>query len=261
MKKPDKLIGDNAKLSVATIERDYCAMAKSEVTPSQNLVDSNLSSLENMNDTAKERKNLEISERKVKRHVEEDGISKTRIGTTANEKQMPDKESMEKGELVKKEVASHPPVKTEELAAIGDRVSTIMNFKEYCTCGEQHRSYNDSPIIMNATVNEENRPNTLRQKIVIFFDLDLLRDFTYVNLLMGVTLGNFAELNFSILIPFVLADWNFAKQDIATFLSILGGVDISVRFFIPFIAGKIGWENKTFYLVGIMGMAMGRVCK
>lgn len=78
---------------------------------------------------------------------------------------------------------------------------------------------------------------------------------------MGVTLGNFAELNFSILTPFVLADWGFEKHQIATTMSMLGAVDILIRFFIPFVAGKIGWENKTFFLVGIFSMAIGRVCK
>lgn len=76
-----------------------------------------------------------------------------------------------------------------------------------------------------------------------------------------MTLGNFAELNFSLLTPFVLAEWGFAKPQIAMAMSLLGGVDIAVRFFVPFVAGKIGWENKTFFLVGIFGMAMGRVCK
>jgi hypothetical protein len=37
--------------------------------------------------------------------------------------------------------------------------------------------------------------------------------------------------------------------------------DIGVRFFIPFIAGKIGWENRTFFLVGVLGMAFGRIGK
>lgn len=75
------------------------------------------------------------------------------------------------------------------------------------------------------------------------------------------SIGNFAELNFSILTPFVLSDWGFTKSEIAMAMSLLGGVDIAIRFFIPFIAGKIGWENKTFFLVGIIGMAMGRICK
>lgn len=102
---------------------------------------------------------------------------------------------------------------------------------------------------------------TLWQKFCIFFDLDLLRDLTYVNLMVGVTVANFAELNYSILTPFVLADYGLTKEQTAVSMSLLGVMDISVRFFVPFIAGKIGWENKTFFLFGVMGMALGRICK
>lgn len=114
---------------------------------------------------------------------------------------------------------------------------------------------------MDEVAEDTDRTHTLWQKIVVSFDLNLLRDFTYVNLMMGVTLGDFAELNFSLLTPFVLGEWDFTKREIATILSVLGGVDVAMRFFTPFIAGKIGWENKTFFLIGIMMMAMGRVCK
>lgn len=100
---------------------------------------------------------------------------------------------------------------------------------------------------------------TLWQKFIIFFDLDLLKDLTYINIMVGVTIANFAEFNFSILTPFVLADYGLQKPQIALCMSLLGITDISVRFFIPFIAGFIGWENRTFFLFGVVGMAMGRV--
>lgn len=76
--------------------------------------------------------------------------------------------------------------------------------------------------------------------------------------MVGITIANFAEMNFSVLTPFVLADFGFEKTQVASFMSLLGTVDISVRFFIPFIAGKIGWENRTFFIFGVMGMALGR---
>ncbi|KAF2893807.1 hypothetical protein ILUMI_12367 [Ignelater luminosus] len=100
---------------------------------------------------------------------------------------------------------------------------------------------------------------SLWQKIVIFFDLDLLKDSIYLNIMLGITIANFAELNFSILTPFVLKEFNFEKYQIATFMSLLGATDILVRFFIPFLADKIGWSNRTFFLAGVLGMAFGRI--
>ncbi|GAB0100904.1 uncharacterized protein DMENIID0001_170020 [Sergentomyia squamirostris] len=138
-----------------------------------------------------------------------------------------------------------------------------------CTCEKgiktPNNSLKDYPIDVKQTVDEDvdeyddDKKFTLLQKIVIFFDLDLLKDFTYVNLMVGITVANFAELNFSILTPFILGDFGYTKKETAMLMSLLAGMDISVRFFIPFIAGRIGWENKTFFLFGVMGMAIGRV--
>lgn len=108
-------------------------------------------------------------------------------------------------------------------------------------------------------VSEEEPTYTFWEKVVIFFDLDLLRDYTFVVLMVGITIANFAELNFSILTPFVLGDFGFTKPQTALLMSLLASFDIVFRFFIPFLAGRIGWENRTFFLVGVMMMAMGRV--
>ncbi|XP_013175177.1 PREDICTED: uncharacterized protein LOC106123415 isoform X1 [Papilio xuthus] len=100
---------------------------------------------------------------------------------------------------------------------------------------------------------------TFWQKVAIFFDLDLLKDFTFINLMLGITLANFNELNFSILTPFILGDYGMTKPQVAFFMSLLAGVDLCVRFCIPFIAGKIGWDNNSFFLFGVLSMALGRV--
>ncbi|XP_030025391.1 uncharacterized protein LOC115443928 isoform X1 [Manduca sexta] len=106
---------------------------------------------------------------------------------------------------------------------------------------------------------DEEEQLTFYQKLVLFFDLDLLKDFTFINLMLGITLANFNELNFSILTPFILGDYGKTKSEVALFMSLLAGVDICVRFCIPFVAGKIGWDNNSFFLFGVMSMAMGRV--
>lgn len=159
---------------------------------------------------------------------------------------------------------------SEKLEEYIDRVPTLTNLHGFCTCDEKLRLYLDPTLEHehdNEVIEEEKMYESMGffrrfwLKLVVFFDLDLLRDLTYVNLMMGVTLGNFAELNFSLLTPFAMAEWGFNKSQTALAMSILGGVDLSIRFFIPFIAGRIGWENKTFFLVGIFSMAMGRVCE
>lgn len=96
-------------------------------------------------------------------------------------------------------------------------------------------------------------------KVVVFFDLDLLRDFTYVNLALGLTLINFVEINFAILTPFILSDFGFEKHQIALAMSLLGTFDLIIRFLIPLITARINLSNKTFFVLGIMGMCIGRI--
>ncbi|XP_024940750.1 uncharacterized protein LOC107267613 [Cephus cinctus] len=95
--------------------------------------------------------------------------------------------------------------------------------------------------------------------VVIFFDLDLLKDKVYVNLMLGITLANFSEINFSLLTPFILGEYGFSKPEVAQMMSILAGVDVATRITIPFIANYVGWENRTFFLVGVSTMAAGRI--
>lgn len=80
-------------------------------------------------------------------------------------------------------------------------------------------------------------------------------------MMLGITFANFSELNFSLLTPFILSEYGFTTVQVATVMSILAGFDVATRLTIPFIADFIGWQNRTFFLVGICGMAVGRIGK
>ncbi|KAI5641176.1 major facilitator superfamily domain-containing protein [Phthorimaea operculella] len=107
--------------------------------------------------------------------------------------------------------------------------------------------------------NDVEKKLTLWEKIYMFFDLDLFKDFTFVNLMLGLTLVTFSEMNWSTLTPFILGDYRMSRQQVAFFMSLLAGIDVCVRFCIPFVANKIGWENSTFYLFGVVTLAIGRI--
>ncbi|XP_013118792.2 monocarboxylate transporter 9 [Stomoxys calcitrans] len=105
---------------------------------------------------------------------------------------------------------------------------------------------------------EARKKMSFLMKIVVFFDLDLLRDITYLNLAMGLTLINFVEINFAILTPFILSDFGFDSAQIAMAMSLLGFCDLVVRFLVPLITAKINLSNEAFFGIGIMGMCIGR---
>ncbi|KAG5882124.1 hypothetical protein JTB14_016887 [Gonioctena quinquepunctata] len=120
-----------------------------------------------------------------------------------------------------------------------------------------------SEVLEHDTTNRERttQPEILStwKKISRFFDFELFKDPVYLNISVGITLANFVELNFSILTPIIMAEFNFVQNEIATFMSLLAATDIIVRFTIPFIADKIGWSNRIFFLIGVMSMAIGRI--
>ncbi|KOB73433.1 Monocarboxylate transporter [Operophtera brumata] len=105
---------------------------------------------------------------------------------------------------------------------------------------------------------EKEEQLTLWEKIHIFFDLDLLKDFTFVNLMLGLTLACFSELNFSILTPFILGDYGKTKPEVALFMSILAGVDVSVRFCVPFVAVLAYSQTHWVFLVVAVIIGFGK---
>lgn len=88
--------------------------------------------------------------------------------------------------------------------------------------------------------------------VVRFFDLDLLRDPVYVNIMLGLSFAVFAEMNFSLLTPFILADRHFGTQDIAYLLSIIAVSDIVFRFLAPFIKKACKQPVRVMYIMGLV---------
>ncbi|XP_075154476.1 monocarboxylate transporter 6-like [Haematobia irritans] len=106
--------------------------------------------------------------------------------------------------------------------------------------------------------NKDKRNKSFSTSIVSFLDLDLLRDLSFLNLVMGLTLANFVEVNFVVLTPFVLSDFGYALPEIALAMSLMGFSDLILRFLIPLIAIKLKLSNKVFFTFGSLGMCLGR---
>ncbi|KAH8235795.1 hypothetical protein KR032_007812 [Drosophila birchii] len=134
-----------------------------------------------------------------------------------------------------------------------------------CRCQENNNAREKSQeaegvATATAVESEDQDPSRMSflAKVVTFFDLDLLRDFTFVNLVTGLTFINFGELNFSILVPFILADFGFDTSQTTLAMSLCAGFDLLMRFLVPFITEKMPWDNRVFFLIGVVGIALGR---
>jgi cyanate permease len=101
----------------------------------------------------------------------------------------------------------------------------------------------------------------LGRGIVAFFDLGLLRDPIYVNLMLGMSLAICAELNFSLLTPFILNDRGFDTDHTAIIMSVIAGLDIVFRFLVPFFSDYYKIQARIMYIVALILLASSRTGK
>ena len=99
------------------------------------------------------------------------------------------------------------------------------------------------------------------KNIVKIFDLTLLQDLTYVNIMLGMSLAVFAELNFSLLTPFIMADYGLSNHQIAIFMSLLSIADICFRFLAPYLGSVLKKPPRVMYLFSLLLLILSRFCK
>lgn len=105
---------------------------------------------------------------------------------------------------------------------------------------------------MSIKKKEKSRMKRILLAVIHFFDLTLLKDPIYVNIMLGMSFAVFAELNFSLLTPFMLADLSLTTSEIATFLSVLSIADLCFRFFAPFIGDYLKKPPRIMYSISLL---------
>lgn len=144
-----------------------------------------------------------------------------------------------------------------------------MNNQFHCTCeeekallqqisAEERQKQQEEIQTLMETDEKAHDQLSFLQKIIKFFDLDLLKDFTFVNLALGMTIMMFGESNFSILTPFILNSYGYTDSQISLAMSILAGTDISVRFLAPLLLEKVKINNKILFAIGMIINTFGR---
>ena len=97
------------------------------------------------------------------------------------------------------------------------------------------------------------------KKIAGWFDLDLMRDGPFVNIIFGMAIATFAEMNFSSLTPFILDELNYTNLQISGFLSALATSDIVFRFLSPFIGDFFQLSPRSMYIISLILLVITRM--
>lgn len=96
------------------------------------------------------------------------------------------------------------------------------------------------------------------KRFVKVFDLGLLNDKIYLNIMIGIAIAIFAEINFSLLTPFILNEFHYTTEQIATFMSVLATVDIFCRFISPFIGDYFKQPARIMYMYALFMLIIMR---
>ncbi|XP_021183863.3 monocarboxylate transporter 9 [Helicoverpa armigera] len=91
------------------------------------------------------------------------------------------------------------------------------------------------------------------EHFVQFFDLTLLKDPIFVNIVFGLSIAACVETNFSLLLPIILKDMmKFETSDIAKLMSVIGFSDTLFRFVSPFIGEWCNKSPRIMYMVSLL---------
>lgn len=105
--------------------------------------------------------------------------------------------------------------------------------------------------------NKEKSKNFLR-KFIDLMDLDLLKDWSFLNLLLGLSLFWSGELQFRMLTPFFIRSLGYNMNDTAFCLSMTAITDILVRLILPPIFDRTTISKKMIFFVSAFFLAATR---
>lgn len=82
-------------------------------------------------------------------------------------------------------------------------------------------------------------------------NLELLKDFKFVHILMGLSMVYTTSVTFNMLLPFFLQDGiGFNRSKTALVMTVLSGADILSRLTLPLVTTRLHMTNKMTFLCG-----------
>ncbi|XP_011156579.1 monocarboxylate transporter 1 [Solenopsis invicta] len=150
-----------------------------------------------------------------------------------------------------------PPVKKKPN---GERESEALLMKPNPT--EARRMSNGSMWTENQNVENGSIPSEKKesflQKIKATFDLDLFKNPTYLNVVLGCSFFYVAESNFKLMNPFFLSDIGMTKAQVAFCLSLTAFTDILARLLLPTLFDKFGWKKRIIFWISCLLVGITR---
>lgn len=167
--------------------------------------------------------------------------------------------------LQKRNAISHPDVRKETTETpLGEARYKWWESQEI-NLGSSINIFNEPDVLKKldkSAAAEKEEKNSFFSKFVAFFDLTLLSDPIFVNILFGLSIAACVETNFSLLLPIILSDMmKFETADIATVMAVIGCSDTLFRFVSPFIGEWCNKPPRVMYIVSLLLIIFIRTSK
>lgn len=98
------------------------------------------------------------------------------------------------------------------------------------------------------------------QRVVNLFDFEILRDPIFLNIMFGMSIAIFAEINFSMLTPSFLDERKMKKKEIANTMSIIAMVDLVSRGMAPYLGEWLRQPPRVMYMLSLSLLIISRLC-
>ncbi|XP_039278691.1 monocarboxylate transporter 2 [Nilaparvata lugens] len=82
--------------------------------------------------------------------------------------------------------------------------------------------------------------------------LDLLSEPVFFNIWIGMSLEFTSEMNFALMVPFILKDWGYDTKKTAQLMSIMAVADVCTRLVAPIIGRKTKIPARYLYLISVV---------
>nr|CAD7460972.1 unnamed protein product [Timema tahoe] len=95
-------------------------------------------------------------------------------------------------------------------------------------------------------------------RLVQLLDVHLLKDNTFLVLVVGISLAASAEYTFTFLVPLILVDFDFSLNETAYVMSLIATGDLLTRFLSPFFADWLKIDARSMYVLGLLTVVASR---
>lgn len=145
----------------------------------------------------------------------------------------------------------------EDKSKVEDKETTVLNNNSLELSKDKYVDAFEKDRLeeLNKKPKSQEKPSFVQKlwtNVISAFDLDLLKNFSFINVLIGVSISYTSHMIFSSFFPLSLEDIPFNNSQIANCLTVLSTADICGRFLIPKVTRYLKLTSRGIFALGLV---------